>query len=279
MIPHFDQYLGLWAIEEQRFAAGQRLFDRIDLHLHMQGPDPDRARRDAERYETLQVVDGVAVISLHGVLMKQASSMMASTSTVLARRLVRQAKASADVRAAIIHCASPGGTVAGTFTLAEDVGSLAKAKPTIAYCEDLCASACYAIAAQAGKIVSHVAASVGSIGTYGVVHDMSGLAAKEGIKVHVLRAGKYKGMGTAGTEITAEQLAEFQRSVDEANEMFVRSVASGRSMSLARVRALADGRVHSAQQAKEMGLVDAVQSLDETFARLAALSKSKSQSK
>lgn len=272
-LPHFDQYLGLWAMEPEQFLAGHAALMGIDLHVHLAGPDPQRAADVAERRGELTVQDGVAVISLHGVLMKHYSSMAESTSTVQARRLVRAAKVSAQVGAALIHIDSPGGTVAGTQELAEDIAALAKVKPTVAFCENLCASAAYWSASQAGKIVASPIALVGSIGTYGVVHDMSAAATLKGIKVHVVKAGAHKGGGVAGTEVTAEQLAEHQRIVNELNGFFVRGVAAGRDMSPTRAQELADGRVHIAAEAQKLGLIDGVQSLDATFSKLAALAQ------
>ncbi len=59
-----------------------------------------------------------------------------------------------------------------------------------------------------------------------------------------------------------------QRVVDGLNEYFLAAVASGRKLSLAQVRQLADGRVHVAQDALKLKLLDGVQSLDATLAQL-----------
>ncbi len=71
--------------------------------------------------------------------------------------------------------------------------------------------------------------------------------------------------------MTAEQQAEFQRIVNEMNEHFIQSVATGRRMSLETVRALADGRAHLAAGAKSLGLIDGIQTLDATIAQAAAI--------
>jgi signal peptide peptidase SppA len=273
-IPYFSEYLGPWAMRAEDFTAGHALLMGLDLHVHLAGPDPHRAAELAEYRGEISVQDGVAVIALHGVLMKHQSSMQDSTSTVVARRLVRQATRSPDVQSILLHIDSPGGTVSGTPQLADDVATAAKAKPTIAYIENLCASAAYWIASQAGKIVAAPASLIGAIGTYGVIHDMSAAATLKGIKVHVVKAGAMKGAGVPGTEITAEQLAEHQRIVNDLNAFFLRGVASGRGMALAKVGELADGRVHVAAQAQQLGLIDGLQSLDATWNKLVALSSS-----
>lgn len=277
-IPHFDQWLGMWAIREEEFLAGHAVLMGMDLHLHMQGPDPHRARDRADEYGMLSVQEGVAVIALHGVLMKHQSSMQDSTSTVLARRLVREAKDNPEVQAALLHIDSPGGTVAGLQALCADVAALARAKPTVSHVENLCASAAYRAASQTSKIIASPDSLVGSIGTYGVIHDLSAAATLKGIKVHVVKAGAHKGAGVPGTEITADQIAEQQRIVNDLNESFIRDVSTGRGLSIEKTRELADGRVHMAAQAQQMRLIDGVQSFDATWTKLVALTSQRRKS-
>jgi signal peptide peptidase SppA len=255
----------------EEFLAGHSLLMEFNLHVHMAGPDPAKAAELAETRSQLTVQDGVAVIALHGVLMKHYSSMQESTSTVQARRLVRLAAATPEVGAILLHIDSPGGTVAGTPQLVRDVAAAAKVKPVIAHVENLAASAAYWVASAASKIVAEPESLVGSIGTYGVIHDVSAAATLKGIKVHVVRAGQFKGSGVPGTEVTAEQLTEHQKTVDALNNFFVRGVAAGRGMTLARVGELADGRVHISGEAQKLGLIDGQQSLDATWSKLAAL--------
>jgi signal peptide peptidase SppA len=263
-VPHFDQWLGVWAIREEDFRAGHQWFMGLDLHLHLQTTAAE-VRQAAMDPVALDVKGGVATIRLEGTLMKQRASMSRSTSTLQARRQIRSAVNNPDVGSILLSIESPGGTAAGTLELAQDVAEAAKKKPVYAFIEDLGASAAYWVASQATKIFANPTAIVGSIGTYGVVHDLSAMAAKEGVKVHVIRAGEMKGAGTPGTEITAEQLAEQQRIVNELNEFFIKGVAAGRHLSLDEARALADGRVYVGHAAIGQRLIDGVQTSDQTF--------------
>ncbi|MBK7804424.1 MAG: S49 family peptidase [Chloracidobacterium sp.] len=88
---------------------------------------------------------------------------------------------------------------------------------------------------------------------------------KAGVTVHVLRAGSMKGFGTPGTEITDEGLASIQVIVNGLNTFFLDAVSEGRKMEIAQVAAIADGRVHLAAKAKEMGLIDAVSDFETAF--------------
>lgn len=268
--PFFAEYLGDWAITEQAFEAHYQWALRMNLAEHLASPQAALAEKSATEQLGVTVQDGVAVIPLRGTLMKQVSSMSANTSTVRARRQIRTAAADPTVKAILLHIESPGGTVSGTAELAADIAAAGKRKTVEAFIDDLGASAAYWLASQAQRITANATAMVGSIGTYGVVYDMQAAAAQAGIKVHVIRAGAFKGAGTPGTEITAELLAEIQGRIDALNEFFLAGVAQGRRLPLADVRALADGRVHLAAQAQTLKLIDAVGSFEEVFARLAS---------
>ena len=86
------------------------------------------------------------------------------------------------------------------------------------------------MASQATKrcFANNATALYGGMGTYGVLVDQSGTAEKLGLKVHVIRAGEYKGMGEPGTVITEEQLREAQRMINAMNESYLGLIA-GRS--------------------------------------------------
>jgi hypothetical protein len=102
------------------------------------------------------------------------------------------------------------------------------------------------------------------------VADSSAAAEKIGVKVHVVRAGELKGMGTPGTEITEDQLAEVQKQVFGLNQFFLDAVSTGRKMDMAAVSGIADGRVHLAGEAKNLGLIDRVSSFEDCFDRFAS---------
>lgn len=274
-VPHLAEYFGVWAFEDQAFRAIVDRCQGMDLAAHVATQQRLRAEDgggDSGKLD-VRVEKGVAIVPLRGALMKSVGSLEEGTSTVWARRQIRLAAADERVKAIMLVIDSPGGTVSGTQDLANDVAAAAKAKPVHAHIEDLGASAAYWIASQASRVTANATGLVGSIGTYLAVQDLSGRAAQLGVKVHVLRAGEFKGSGVAGTEITAAQLAQWQALVDALNEHFLAGVAKGRKLGIARVRSIADGRVHVAADAKELGLVDAVESFDAAFAAIAKESK------
>jgi len=220
----------------------------------------------AARAVLRNTVDGVAVIELRGTLMKFVSSFDDGTSTVFAARMIREAARDPAVTAIMLAIDSPGGTVSGTNALAVAVAQAAKVKPLHAFVEDLAASAALWVGVQATTVTADEVAKIGSIGVYGVVFDVSEMAAKKGIKVHVVSTGAFKGAGEPGTEITAEQLAEWQRLADGVNELFMAAVAKGRGLSMGLVRDLADGRVHLAADAQDLGLIDGLGTFESAMA-------------
>lgn len=225
---------------------------------------------DKPEKRVLYVIDsnGIAIIPLVGPLMKGDSKFGGTTSTVRTRRAVRMATQDSDVRGIMLHIDSPGGTVSGTAELAADVKLADDQKPVHAFIDDLGASAAYWVASQARRVSANATAEVGSIGVVAVVEDSSGQAEAEGIKVHVIATGPFKGAFVDGTEVTPDHLAYLQQRVDEINGHFLRAISKGRKMSMAEVRKAADGRVFGAAVAQEMGLIDAVQRMDKALADL-----------
>lgn len=266
VVPHFSQWLGVWAMADEHFAGLLAAVQSLDVFRHLQSEHAALTRRGSGSVNAYSQ-NGIGVIELNGTLMKHASSLGQSTSTVEARRAIRDMAADDDIRGIMLHIDSPGGTVAGTKELASEVARASVAKPTKAFISDLGASAAYWVASQASEVIANEMALVGSIGTYGVVHDYSAAAAKDGVKVHVVRAGASKGAFTPGTEVTGDQLKEYQRIIDSLNAHFLQAVSEGRKLDAETVATLADGRVHPASQAKAFGLIDSVSDFDTAMAR------------
>jgi signal peptide peptidase SppA len=205
--------------------------------------------------------NGVAVIPMAGPMMK-GESKYGGANTLGIRAAVRQAANTEEVKGVLLHIDSPGGHVAGTQALAEDVARLNKKKPIHAHIDDMGASAAYWVASRAGRITASPTSEVGSIGVVGVLEDTSKEAELAGIKVHVITTGKFKAMGAPGTEVTDDHLDEAQRLVDDLFGHFRADVRAGRNMSAEQFRAVSDGRTWLAADAKRLGLIDDVASLD-----------------
>jgi signal peptide peptidase SppA len=211
---------------------------------------------------------GIAVVSMVGAMTKYGSSLSAMRyGTVGLRKTLRVAGRSEAVKGLLLVIDSPGGSISGTMDLADELGSIDK--PTTAYIEDLGASAAYWVAAQADRVAANPSADVGSIGVYMVIDDWSGFYAAQGVKTLVIKSGPSKGAGVIGSEITAEQRNDFQRVIDETNDLFVNAVAKGRGLTAERAAELADGRIHVGENALKLGLVDVIDTYDAALAEVA----------
>lgn len=257
-----DEYFGAWLYEPERFMAQLAMLQRADIARHAAAPQ--QSRSPYVNYAQGKGDQNIAIISAVGTLMKQASSY-GGTSTIQLRRDIRQAANDSGVQAILLAIDSPGGTVAGTADLAADVRAAAKKKPVWAHIDDLGASAAYWLASQADAIYANSpTALVGSIGTVMTVYDYSAAAEKEGVKTLVFATGPLKGAGAPGTVVTDEQRAYFQGIVDDAQTHFDAAVKSGRGFSAAQLAAVRTGGVFGATQAKELGLIDGIRSLEST---------------
>lgn len=279
-VPHVEQWCGPWAILPEHLQMMSELIRGMDLrsHLDQVAKDPaaifgDVGGGDRYGYAT-RVVDDFAIVSVSGALMKHQASMSSNASTVMLRRTIRRAAHDPTIKGIMLQIDSPGGTVAGTREFANEISSANKLKPTHAFIEDLGASAAYWVASQAGRIAANATALVGSIGTYAVVEDYSKLAEEKGIKVHVVKAGEFKGSGVPGTEVTTEQLANMQRVIDGLNDRFLDGVVAGRNLSRSTVKSLNDGRVHLAESAQDLKLIDSVESFADAIDHLRTVTKS-----
>jgi len=272
-VPHLSQWCGPWAMLPDQVMIMSELIRGMDITAHLASVDIEARSRggddDDYGYYT-SLIDGIAHMRASGPLMKHASSFSASASTVLMRRDLKKAAADPNVRGIMLSLDSPGGTVAGTRELAQEVAAAAAVKPVHGFAEDMAASAAYWVISQATKITANPTALVGSIGTYTVIHDLSAMASQQGIKVHVVRAGEMKGAGTPGTEVTPAQIAEMQRTIDALNAHFLQGVQDGRKMTAEMVKLLNDGRVHVGSAALDLKLIDAVGSYDDAVSALEA---------
>lgn len=276
----FAAHLGPWAIDPNFLtqavsAIKAGLWQNVGTHKahHVtvagdQIPDPSS---EGEIAYTLTSA-GTAVISLQGAMMKMRSKF-GGVSTVSARQSIRMALADQSVGAILLAIDSPGGSVAGTQALADEIRAADAVKPVLCHIEDLGASAGYWVASQARKVNANRSALVGSLGVYGVIEDSSGKAQAEGVKVHVISTGAHKGAFVDGAPVTAPQLAEYQRVIDGFNLLFQQAVTSGRGLNQDQINSLFDGRVHLANDAKSLGLIDTIQSFDQSVAEADAMAK------
>ena len=217
----------------------------------------------------IQKVGNVALISVRGYMVKDSYwSFFASSKA--GQKAVESAVADDEIETIVLWMDSPGGSVDGLAEFGDAVAAAAKIKNVIAQVEGMSASANYYIASQAHKIYSGRNDLIGSIGVRIMLMDDSKLYEKQGMKMIPVDTGEFKSAGAPGVEITEAHIADFQRIVDGYFDDFIGMVASGRGMDRKEVLKAADGRVFFPNEAIELGLIDGVQSLQETLKQLRA---------
>lgn len=203
-------------------------------------------------------VRSIAVVRLHGYLAKQTMHEV--------RSQIRASAVDPSVKGIFISVESPAGDFYGGYELNEEIREAAiRKKPVHSHITDIAGNSAYWVIASSTTISANQPAYVGNLGTAAAITDASQAATKQGLQVHVIRAGALKGMGTPGTEVTTQQLAHLQSLVDSRNTMIFEAVAKGRRMTLEKVRQVADGRLYAAREALALGLIDKISTFENAF--------------
>lgn len=170
---------------------------------------------------------------------------------------LRDAAKNDALKAVILRINSPGGTVAASQEIGEEVEKLKKSgKKVVISMGDVAASGGYWIAAKGDRIVANPGTVTGSIGVIMESMNMAELYDKIGIDDQTIKSGAHKDMGSTARPLTQEEKAILQAMVDDMYQQFVDVVAKGRKIEREKVLGMADGRVFTGRQAKELGLVD-----------------------
>lgn len=160
------------------------------------------------------------------------------------------------IKAIILKINSPGGGVAPSQEIYSETRRTAKTKNVVASFGSLGASGAYYIASAADKIVANPGTLTGSIGVLMEFIRVEELFKKIGIEMEVIKSGEFKDIGSPNREMTESEKRLLKNLIEDIRNQFVTAVAQGRNMPRERVFELADGRIFSGREAKELGLVD-----------------------
>jgi protease-4 len=172
-------------------------------------------------------------------------------------RQIHEAKDDATVKAVVLRINSPGGSAPASQEVGTEIKKLrASGKIVVASMGDIAASGGYWLAAVTDKIYANPATMTGSIGVYIPYSNWEELYNKIGVHQEKIKSGPHKDILSPERQMTTEERSIIQTMVDDLYNQFVTVVAEGRKMDPARVRQLADGRIYTGSQAKDLGLVD-----------------------
>jgi protease-4 len=190
------------------------------------------------------------------------------------RNIVEELKEHAkdhSIKAIILRIDSPGGAVAPSQEIYEEVKKAAAVKKVVVSMGSIAASGGYYIAAPADLIIANPGTLTGSIGVIMEIPNIEGLMSKIGITTEVIKSGKHKDMASAFRKMGVEERELLQGVMDNVHEQFIKAVAAGRKLAVEDVRAIADGRIFSGEQAKTQKLIDELGTLEDTVKKTAEL--------
>ena len=212
--------------------------------------------------------EGIAVIPIHGSLVKRSLGMEAAsglTSYGEISAMMDAALADPQVSGILLDIDSPGGEASGSFELARRVREVAAMKPVWAVANDAAYSAAYAIAASAQRLFVTETGGVGSIGVIALHVDQSVKDAKDGYRFTAVTAGTHKNDYSPHEPLSDGAKTELQGEVDRLYAIFTEHVATMRGLDLEAVRATEAG-LYYGSNAVSQGLADGIQTLEATLA-------------
>ena len=224
--------------------------------LGLLGGDSEKPKSSAER---------VALVFVNGNITDGESDARGNAVAGPFVRAMERLENDDNVKAVVMRINSPGGSALASDRMWEAARNLAEQKPLIASVGDMAASGGYYIASAAQEILAHPNSLVGSIGVVGGKFNFAGLAEDIGVSTYILQRGKRAAWSTPVRALNPSEREAFETLLRDTYDRFIRRVAAGREMEKDAVLAAAEGRVMTAQDGKELGLIDGLAGLSEAL--------------
>ena len=171
-----------------------------------------------------------------------------------------------SIDAVVLRIESPGGTIGASQEIYEEVKKIRESgKIIVASMGNVAASGGYYVACGADKIVANPGTITGSIGVIAEFFNISELVDKFGLKFEIVKSGKFKDSGSPYRTLTTEERKYFQELIDDSFQQFVEVVHKERGIDKEKLLKIADGRIFTGQQAKELNLVDELGSYEDAI--------------
>ena len=181
-------------------------------------------------------------------------------------RELRQLRQDDDVKAIVLRVNSPGGSATASEEIQREIRLTMQQKPVVVSMGTVAASGGYWISTYADRIFAEPTTITGSIGVFGMFINVEQLAHNLGLTFDTVKTGQVADIFSVSRPKTPAELAIFQKLVDWIYDEFTTKVAESRKLDKAKVLEIAQGRVWSGLQAKDLGLVDEIGGLDRAIA-------------
>jgi protease-4 len=218
----------------------------------------------------------IAVLDLSGVISSEMGGMFSryKCTPETVRSMLDMMREDGHIRGVLLRIDSPGGEVTATDMIFREIRNYQQETgvPVYASMMGLSCSGGYYLSCVADRIYAHPTTITGSIGVIARFPKMRGLADKVGYDEEIVKSGDMKAMGHPLLAMSEEERAVFQGTIDNMYRRFITIVRDGRPKltTLDAVRPIADGRIYTAEQALENGLIDEIAYLSEAIDGLKA---------
>ena len=203
----------------------------------------------------ISVGEKIAVVKIEGVILDSKDII----------EELREHRENKSVKAILLRIDSPGGAVAPSQEIYTEVLKIRDEgkKKIVTSMGSVAASGGYYIASASDKIVANPGSVTGSIGVILELANISGLMKKVGVESVVIKSGKFKDVGSLFRTMMPEERELLQGVIDDTYDQFVEAVSAGRGINKEDLIPIADGRVFTGRQAKKLGLVDELGSMQD----------------
>src|SRR5687767_59405 len=211
----------------------------------------------------------IAVINAVGVITSGRSNYDAGQQIVGSDTIVeylRKARSDSSIKAIVLRIDSPGGSAIASDVIWREVMLTRDVKPVIASMSDVAAVSGYYIAMPAHAIVAEPATLTGSIGVVMIKFVIDGTIKKLGMNMEGVYAGKYADLYSPVRPFSPEERKRVEEHMQATYDAFVEKAAAGRNTTPERIDAVAQGRVWTGRQAKDLGLIDELGGLERALA-------------
>ena len=285
-----DEYVGLQPASytvDANLADTLTYMDGVKAYLKgKMGLDEDKSltfispqeMTTAEVPEYKEEEDEIAIYYAVGDIVQSANGMSSGNSPQIVGEKViddlRALREDDDVKAVVLRVNSGGGSAYASEQIWREVELLKAEKPVVVSMGGMAASGGYYISSGANKIFAEPTTLTGSIGIFGMIPEASELVTQKiGVKFDVVKTNALSDMGSMSRPMNEEEGALMQAMVERGYETFTGRVAMGRKMPIEKVKEIAEGRVWTGKQAKDLGLVDQLGNLEAAIKAAAKLAK------
>ncbi len=222
--------------------------------------------------------DKVLLIDIHGMVLEGGTQRLLSlfkavTTPSRVKEELEKAAKDDHIKAVVLKINSPGGTVSAADVILHELQKFKadRGLPIVVCLEGLAASGGYYVAQVGDTVMAYPTCITGSIGVIAMKFNFRGLMDKVGVDTDMVKTGAWKDFWSPFRPATPKEKEMMQQIIEEFYRDFINVVATGRKMSLKEVQRVADGRIFTAPQARDLKLIDKIGYLDDALKEAQAL--------